>query len=181
MKARFILVPAAIFGVAAFVPAPTRAAKVCAYAMPAQMVSKAFSGDAKAGQAFRFTIVQGVTLDDGTVVSAGAAGFGIVRGASPAGRHNRDGMLSLEPRYIVAANAQGTPKRVDVTMNPTLPVAWTPSEPLLNKAASRVPLPIPGLVMTGVNAMRWGRNITLGPGFTFTVVPVGNLARGPVC
>ena len=181
MKARFILVLAGAFCVAAFVPGPVRGAKVCAYAMPAQMVSKTYSGDAKAGQAFRFAIAQDVTLDDGTDVPAGAAGFGIVRGASPAGRHNRDGMLALEPRYVVVAGAKGAPKRIDVTMNPTLPVTWTPSEPLLNKAASRVPLPIPGLVMTGVNAMRWGRNITLGPGFTFTVIPVGNLARGPVC
>jgi hypothetical protein len=32
-----------------------------------------------------------------------------------------------------------------------------------------------------VNTLRWGRNITLGPGFRFTVIPVGNLARGAVC
>ena len=43
------------------------------------------------------------------------------------------------------------------------------------------PLPVPGLIMTGVNTVRWGRNITLGPGFAFTVLPVENLAHGPIC
>jgi hypothetical protein len=91
-------------------------------------------------------------------------------------------MLSLEPRYIVLEKANSTAERiVPVTMSPLLPVTWTPSEPLLNKAAGHVPLPVPGLVMSGVNMVRWGRNITLGPGFTFTVLPVENLARGPIC
>jgi hypothetical protein len=35
--------------------------------------------------------------------------------------------------------------------------------------------------MTAVNTVRWGRNIVLGPGFTFTVLPLDNLSRGPVC
>jgi hypothetical protein len=35
--------------------------------------------------------------------------------------------------------------------------------------------------MTGVNMVRWGRNITLGPGFAFSVLEVDDLARGPVC
>ena len=55
-----------------------------------------------------------------------------------------------------------------------------PDEPLLNKAASHVPLPIPGLVMSGVNMVRFGRNITLGPGFTFAIIEVESL-KGPIC
>jgi hypothetical protein len=35
--------------------------------------------------------------------------------------------------------------------------------------------------MSGVNSVRWGRNITLGPGFVFSVIAVDNLERGPVC
>jgi hypothetical protein len=42
-------------------------------------------------------------------------------------------------------------------------------------------IPVAGLAVTAVNVMRWGRNVTLGPGFTFSVIPVDNLARGPVC
>ncbi len=155
---------------------------MCAWQIPSEMVSTVFSGDAHSGEPFRFKVAESTQLDDGTKVPAGTLGYGIIRAASSAGRHNRDGMLALEPRYIVLEKGKGVPERVvPVTMNPQLPVTWTPSEPLLNKAAGHIPMPIPGLVMTGVNMVRWGRNITLGPGFTFTVLPVENLARGPVC
>jgi hypothetical protein len=180
VRARFVFAVGCVLAVAAFAPAPARAAKVCAYAMPADMVTSVSSGSSKAGQQFRFRIGEDVQLEDGTAIPSGTTGYGIVRAASSAGRHNRDGMLALEPRYLVVPSGASV-KRVDVTMNPTLPATWSPSEPLLNKAASHVPLPVPGLVMTGVNTLRWGRNITLGPGFRFTVIPVGNLARGAVC
>ncbi|HEV2740106.1 MAG TPA: hypothetical protein VGU66_16115 [Candidatus Elarobacter sp.] len=179
MLARLLLAFVGVLAVVA--PAPVRAAKVCAWQIPSEMLSTVFSGNAHSGAPFRFKVADSTALDDGTKVPAGTPGYGIIRAASSAGRHNRDGMLSLEPRYIVLEAANGAERVVPVTMNPLLPVTWTPSEPLLNKAASHVPLPIPGLVMTGVNMVRWGRNITLGPGFKFTVLPVENLARGPVC
>jgi hypothetical protein len=153
---------------------------VCAWSIPVEMVDNVFSGSARAGTPFRFRATADAAREDGVKVPAGSMGFGVVRGASSAGRRSHDGMLSLEARYIIVQTRKGN-QRVEVTMNPTLPVQWTPSEPLLNKAASHVPLPVPGLIMTGVNQVRWGRNITLGPGFTFTVVPVENLANGPVC
>ncbi len=181
MTARSILVVAGVAAATALASAPAGATKICAYAMPSEMLDKVYSGTARAGQPFRFKIVAPVQLDDGTKVPAGTLGYGVIRAASAAGRHNHDGMLSLEPRYLVVTKAAGGAERVPVTMNPTLPVAWTPSEPLLNKAASHVPLPVPGIIMTGVNTVRWGRNITLGPGFTFTVLPVDNLAHGPIC
>ena len=178
---RALLALAAVVSAASLAPEPAGATKICAYAMPAEMLDKVYSGTARAGQPFRFKIVSEIELDDGTKVAPGTVGYGLIRSASAASRHNHDGMLSLEPRYLVVAKPAGGAERVPVTMNPMLPVAWTPTEPLLNKAASHVPLPVPGLIMTGVNAVRWGRNITLGPGFTFTVIPVGNLARGAVC
>jgi hypothetical protein len=182
VRVRPLLALAGALAVVSLAPSPVRATKVCAWAIPSEMISKVFSGDAHSGAPFRFKVVESTELDDGTKVPAGTLGYGIIRAASSAGRHNHDGMLSLEPRYIVLEKSNGTAERiVPVTMNPLLPVTWTPSEPLLNKAASHVPMPIPGLVMTGVNMVRWGRNITLGPGFTFTVLPVENLARGPVC
>ena len=162
-------------------PHPAAAAKVCAYAIPAGMVDRVESANARTGGSFRFATTADVTLEDGTFVPSGTPGYGVIRSASSAGRRNRDGSLSLEPRYLVVAKAKTGPKRIDVTMTPTLPVTWSPSEPLLNKAASHVPLPIPGLIMTGVNQVRWGRNITLGPGFAFSVLPVANLAKGPIC
>jgi hypothetical protein len=182
VRAWTFLTLAGALACASLVPSPVRAAKVCAWAIPSEMVDKVFSGSAHSGAPFRFKVVESTVLDDGTKVPAGTLGYGIVRAASSAGRHNHDGMLSLEPRYIVLEKANSTAERiVPVTMSPLLPVTWTPSEPLLNKAAGHVPLPVPGLVMSGVNMVRWGRNITLGPGFTFTVLPVENLARGPIC
>lgn len=181
MQARLLFALACALVLAASTMRPAHAEKICAYAMPAEMISKVYSGTAKAGEDFEFRTAQSMVLDDGTNVPAGTLGYGIIRSASAAGRHNHDGMLALEPRYIVVNKPKGGVKRLEVTMNPTLPVTWTPAEPLLNKAASHVPMPIPGLVMTGVNMVRWGRNITLGPGFGFSVIEVGNLARGPVC
>ena len=181
MRVRLLLALAGTLGVVSLAPAPVRAAKVCAWQIPSEMISTVFSGSAHSGAPFQFKVAESTQLDDGTKVPAGTPGYGIIRAASAAGRHNRDGMLSLEPRYIVLETANGAERVVPVTMNPLLPVTWSPSEPLLNKAASHVPLPVPGLVMSGVNMVRWGRNITLGPGFKFTVLPVENLARGPVC
>jgi hypothetical protein len=163
-------------------PPAARARKICAYAMPSEMVDKVYSGTAHPGEPFRFRITTDTVLDGGVKVPAGTIGYGVIRAASAAGRHNHDGMIALEPRYLVVEKVKGAgDERIPVTMNPTLPVAWTPAEPLLNKAASHVPLPVPGLIMTGVNTVRWGRNITLGPGFLFTVLPVENLAHGPIC
>ena len=177
---RLLFVLAVVAVIVNLAPASARAAKVCAWSIPVEMVDKVNSGSAHAGTAFRFRVTEDAARDDGVKVPAGAMGFGVIRGVSAAGRRNRDGMLSLEARYILVPKGKAT-ARVEVTMNPTLPVQWTPAEPLLNKAASHVPLPIPGLIMTGVNQVRRGRNITLGPGFTFTVVPVENLANAPVC
>jgi hypothetical protein len=181
VRVRPLLAFASAIAFAASSPQPAYAAKVCAWSIPVEMVDNVFSGTARAGTVFRFRVTADASRDDGVKIPAASMGYGVIRGASSAGRHNHDGMLSLEPRYIVVRKPNGS-MRLDVTMNPTLPVQWTPSEPLLNKAASRVPLPIPGLIMTGVNQVRWGRNITLGPGFTFTVLPVENLVtRSPVC
>jgi hypothetical protein len=160
-------------------PAPAPA-KICADSIPAAMIDTVHSATARVGGTFRFKIAETTTLEDGTVVEAGTLGYGLIRSASAAGRHNHDGFLDLEPRYLMVTKAKGGVLRVEVAMDPTLPPVWSPAEPLLNKAASHVPLPIPGLVMTGVNMVRWGRNITLGPGFEFAVIPVGKL-DGPIC
>jgi hypothetical protein len=144
------------------------------------MTDTVASATARAGGVFHFKTTEEVTLEDGTLVPAGTVGFGLIRSASPAGRGNHDGSLALEPRYLVVEKAKGGYKHVEVAMDPALPPVWSPDEPLLNKAASHVPLPIPGLVMSGVNMVRWGRNITLGPGFTFAILEVESL-KGPIC
>ncbi|HTD37490.1 MAG TPA: hypothetical protein VK669_08240 [Candidatus Limnocylindrales bacterium] len=185
MRARSLIALASLAAATAssVVPVPARAEKVCAWSIPVEMIDKVYSGNAHAGQPFKFRVTEDAARDDGTKIPSGSIGYGVVRGASAAGRHNHDGSIAIEPRYIMVPNAKGGGnERIEVTMNPMLPVMWTPTEPLLNKAASHVPLPVPGLIMTGVNTVRWGRNITLGPGFKFTVLPVENLStNAPVC
>jgi len=168
-----------VVAVSLLAPTPARAVKICAFAVPAVMVDKVFSGTAKAGQPFKFKVSQDAALDDGTQVPAGTIGYGIISEASAASRGNKDGLIALEPRYLVVPKPQGGFMRVQVTMSPALPVVWTPNVPLLRAAAND--LPIPGIIMSGVNSVRWGRNITLGSGFVFSVVVVDNLERGPVC
>jgi hypothetical protein len=174
-----LLVSTAVVAATLLAPPPSRAAKICLFSVPVAMVDKVFSGTAKAGQPFKFTVSQDSTLDDGTQVPEGTIGYGIISEASAASRGNKDGLIALEPRYLVVPKPKGGFTRVQVTMNPTLPVVWSPSTPLLRAAANA--LPIPGIIMSGVNSVRWGRNITLGPGFVFSVIAVDNLERGPVC
>jgi hypothetical protein len=181
VRARLLLAFAACLAAGSAVGAPARAAKVCAWSIPVEMIDKVESRSSKAGQPFRFRVAQDAATDEGTKIPAGTIGYGVIRSADAAGRHNHDGSLAIEPRYVVVRKSAGVMTRVEVTMSPTLPVVWTPSEPLLNKAASHVPLPVPGLIMTGVNEVRWGRNITLGPGFKFSVLPVDDLTKGPIC
>lgn len=179
MRARLFLVLAGVLAVTFLVPDRVGATKICAFAVPAAMADKVFSGTARAGQPFRFKVSQDAVLDDGTPVPEGTIGYGIISEASAASRGNKDGLIALEPRYLVVPKPKGGFVRVQVTMNPTLPVVWSPNEPLLRAAANA--LPIPGIIMSGVNSVRWGRNITLGPGFVFSVIAVDNLERGPVC
>lgn len=179
MRARLFLVLVGVLAVVSLTPTQVGATKICAFAVPAAMVDKVFSGTARAGQPFRFKVSQDAVLDDGTPVPEGTIGYGIISEASAAARGNHDGLIALEPRYLVVPKPKGGYMRVQVTMNPTLPVVWSPNEPLLRAAANA--LPIPGIIMSGVNTVRWGRNITLGPGFVFSVIAVDNLERGPVC
>lgn len=179
MRVRPFLAVAGILAVTSLAPSQVGATKICAFAVPTTMVDKVFSGTAKSGQPFRFRVSEDAVLDDGTQIPAGTMGYGVISEASPASRGNKDGLIALEPRYLVVPKEKGGVMRVQVTMNPTLPVVWTPNVPLLRAAAND--LPIPGIIMSGVNSVRWGRNITLGSGFTFSVVAVDNLERGPVC
>jgi hypothetical protein len=163
-------------------PAPARATKVCAYAIAAEMLDKVASATARVGDPFRFRTTEEMTLDNGMTIPAGTLGYGIIREASAASRHDHNGVIALEPRYLIVEKPNGEgADRVEVAMNPTLPLAYTPDQTMIEKGISHVPLPVPGLVMTGVNTIRWGKNITIGPGFAFSVLPVGNLARSPVC
>ena len=171
-------------------PHAAAASKVCAFSIPAEMVDKVESKDARSGGTFRFRTTQEVQIGNGITIPSGTIGYGIVREADPAGRRDHDGSLALEPRYLdvlkprpqAGSKAKGGGlTRVDVTMDPTLPVVWTPRTTLIQQGMSHVPLPVPGIAMTAINQVRWGRNVTLGPGFKFAVIPASNLSQGPIC
>jgi hypothetical protein len=143
------------------------------------MVDTVKSVSAREGGAFRFRITDTVTIEDGTEIPEGTPGFGVIRSASPAARGNHDGIIALEPRYLMVRKPQGGWKRVEVAMDPTLPPIWTANESVLSKASNF--LPVPGFVVSSVNAFRWGRNISLGPGFVFAVIPIPDLSKAPIC
>jgi len=162
-------------------PTPARAVKQCAYEMPAEMIDKLDSRTARSGGIFTFQISEDAVSDDGIPIPKGTIGYGVIRAVDQAGRHAHDGSLALEPRYLVVPKAKGGFVQINVTMNPTLPPVWGPNEPLVQKAMGHVPIPVPGMVMSGINMVRYGRNITLGPGFHFSVIPMKTLKNGPIC
>jgi len=155
------------------VAAPARALD-CPGAIGTVMVDKIESGSAKAGQVFRFK-----TLADARVgtmpVPAGTIGYGIVRNVDRAGRRDHDGSLALEPRYLMVGKHV-----LPVTMDPHLPASWSPRDSLIERGATRVN-PVSGIVMSGVNMLRFGKNITLGPGFAFRVVAIPATLEKSIC
>ncbi len=162
---------------------PARAGTVnCLGAIPATMIDSVDSATAKPGQAFRFeTTEPGVivvpTQPMGIPVPKGTLGWGVVRAVSPASRGNHYGSVTLEPRYLVLPKG----RVMQVSMNPTLPAALASNTPGVEKAMSHVPIPIPGLAMTAINTIRYGKNVRIGPGYVFSVVPIRPLALGPDC
>ena len=167
--ARFFCIIALLLLVAA----PARALD-CPGAIGAVMVDKIESGSAKAGQIFRFKTTTDTRV--GTMpVPAGTIGYGIVRNVDRAGRRDHDGSLALEPRYLMFGNHV-----LPVTMDPHLPASWSPHDSLIEKGATRVN-PVSGIVMSGINMVRFGKNITLGPGFAFKILAIPTNLRKSIC
>jgi len=165
-------------------PSPARAAGTitCLNAIRAEMIDSVDSATAAPGRAFRFMITEDALI---TVVSQPAPlavprwtlGWGVVRAVTPASRGNHYGSLTLEPRYLVLPGG----RVVQVSMNPTLPASISRDTPGIEKAMSHVPIPIPGFAMTAVNSLRRGRDVIVGFGFQFSVVPIRALSLGPDC
>ena len=151
------------------------AAADCPGAIAATMIDKLDSATATAGLVFRFRTTVAAIVDK-RAIPAGSIGVGVVRSVDRAGRRDHDGSLALEVRYVTVGNAV-----VPVTMNPHLPASWSRRDSLIERGAGRIPNPVSGIVMTGVNILRYGQNVTLGPGFTFTILAIPSLARKSVC
>lgn len=167
----------ALLGLVQHTPRPTPKPKTpCLDDIPVAMVSTVDSGTAIPGQVFRFRVKTTVTVNGGRF-TAGTEGWGLVRSASKAGRHDQYGFIALEPRYLVLVGG----KRQEVSMDPYMPTVFTTATPNLEKAIGRIPNPIPGLLMAGIGYLRFGKNVTVGPGFSFYVVPIFDLTKNGSC
>jgi hypothetical protein len=150
--------------------------RVCLNAIGAKLVDTLSSETAKPGETFRFRTSDFVMINN-DAVPLGTLGYGVVRSVNPASRGNKYGSIVLEPRYLLLHDG----RRIEVSMNPTFPVELASNTPMVEKAATHIPLPMPGIAMTAINTFRTGKNVTLGPTITFSIVPINDLSRGPDC
>jgi hypothetical protein len=146
---------------------------VCEAALPVTMVDKVDSATAFPGMVFRFKFTQTVRLDD-VLVPQNTIGYGIVREVTAASNHDRNGSLMLDPREVILG------KRIlQVMADPRETALWAPAQTLTERASNYVP--VPGIVRTAVDEVRWGKNVVIGPGFNFHVVGLGDARNLAPC
>ena len=174
MKERGAQVFLLLSALLAVIPMPAPAwTLVCEAGIPATMVDTVDSATAYPGERFRFKITQPSNIL-GHIVGAGTIGYGYVRQASAASSHDRNGSLVLEMREVVSANTH-----IQVMADPRETSLWAPATSLAERAAGYVP--IAGLIRTAANEVRNGRNVSLGAGFNFHVVGIGNVTQMQPC
>jgi hypothetical protein len=139
---------------------------VCEAAIPVTMVDKVDSATAFPGMVFRFKTTITARIDD-VLVPQNTIGYGVVREVTAASNHDRNGSLTLEIRELIYQ------KRVlQIIADPRDTTLWAPAQTLTERATGY--LPIPGIVRTAVNEMRWGKNVVIGPGFYFHILSLGD-------
>lgn len=145
----------------------------CNAAISATMVDKVNSATAYPGMKFRWKTTQtGDFL--GTTVPRGTVGYGYVREVIGASNRDRNGLLILEMRTLVFRN-----RLIQVMVDPQTSAVWAPAMTLADRATNWIP--IPGIVRTAVNEVRDGKNITIGPGFAFKVIALGDPRHTSPC
>ncbi len=153
---------------------PARAwVTMCNAAIPATMVDAVSSATAYPGMAFRFKITADANIL-GTVVPENTVGYGYVREVTAASNHARNGSLVLDMREIIYKS-----KEIQVMDDPRDSAIWAPAETTVERASGY--LPVPGLVRQAVNEVRHGRDVTLGPGFDFHVIGLGDPRKMHPC
>ncbi|MDE2482197.1 MAG: hypothetical protein KGN02_08400 [bacterium] len=168
MRARFVFTLALLtIALVSLSPRPARSwALVCEATIPATMVDRVDSATAYPGMRFRFKLTTTARLN-GHLVPSGTIGYGYVRQVSAASNRNRNGSLVLEMREIIYHGIG-----IQVMADPRETTLWAPATTLAERAAGYMPLP--GLFRTAVNQVRDGRNVTIGPGFKFHIVALGD-------
>jgi hypothetical protein len=166
----FVFVLAVAFGQSA----PVRAwSTACNAAIPATMVDTVTSSTAYPGMRFRFRITISANLN-GHLAPAGAIGYGFVREVTAASNRDRNGSLILAPREIVYGK-----QHIPVIADPRDTALWAPATTAADRASGY--LPIPGIIRTAVNQVRNGKNVTIGPGFHFHVIALGDPRNSAPC
>jgi hypothetical protein len=130
------------------------------------MIDRVDSATAFPGMLFRFKLTQTVRVDN-VLVPVDSVGYGIVREVTAASNHDRNGSLTLEPRQLVYRKLV-----LQVMADPRESALWAPAQTLSERASNYVP--VPGIVRTAVNEVRWGKNVVIGPGFNFHIVGLGD-------
>lgn len=160
------------FALACSAARPASAALTCYPQIPATMLTTVTSQSGYSGEVFRFKITA-TTQSNGDSFPAGSIGYGVVLAAIPASNRARDGVVVLEPRFVVVNGRQiqvaGNPKDASILTHGPNPIA---------EGAGAIPVPGLGLA---VNEAIKGTNITIGPGYNFHVVPVGDLTQKAPC
>ena len=155
--------------------APADARKPCVRTLVA-MEDSVDSAHARAGDVFRFRIVDAATAPDGTAVPAGTLGYGVVANASHADRGGRAGYLALETRFFVLENGAHVPAIVDRARDEaSTAVGATANAPGLLGL-----IPIVGYAVGGYDAMHHGKDATIPRG-TRVGVFVGDDAALGAC
>lgn len=167
-----IRVVLALFGMlVAATGLPARASLTCNAVIPAAMLSTVTSASGYSGEVFRFRTTAAAKVD-GVTIAPGTIGYGIVRSAVPASNRARNGIVVLEPRFVVVGR-----RRIQVTGDPVDASILSHGASIVGQGAGAIP--IPGLGLAVKEALR-GTDITVGPGYVFHVVPLGDiLQRGP--
>lgn len=153
--------------------APASATTLTCYTqIPVTMISTVTSQAGYSGEVFQFRVTQ-TTNSNGTTYPAGSTGYGVVLSAIPASNRARDGVVVLEPRYVIVNGQQvqvaGNPRDASILTHGPNPIA---------EGAGAIP--VPGLGIAVDEAIK-GTNITIGPGYNFHVVPIGNLQESAPC
>jgi hypothetical protein len=146
---------------------------VCEAAIPATMLDKIDSATAYAGMIFRFKITITARIDD-ILVPQNTIGYGVVREVTAAGNHDRNGSLVLEIRQLVYGK-----HILQVMADPRDTSIWAPAKTITEAASGY--LPVPGIVRTAVNDIRYGKNVTVGPGLNFHIIGLPDPRKDSPC
>jgi hypothetical protein len=144
----------------------------CGPSIPATMIDTMSSAHSFPGERFRFKTTAPATHGD-IDIPMGTLGWGIVRYVHHAETHNRGGLIVLEPRELVVGTTE-----VNIMADPRETAEFAPASTLAEEALGLAPI---GLLGTAINLGRFGRDVTLGPGFNFHVIIVDDIAEKEPC